>query len=261
LDAPTSPDGDGKPYYTVSSLEKGFAILELLARNGSMGVSEVARALGHNRSVSNRFLATLRDMGYLSQDEQLRYRLTLKMFNLGNKVVERMEIRSLAKPYMRHLVARHQETVNLACMENDEIVVLEMVRSNLPLKYDLPLGTRGPAYATALGKAILAHSSEEARRSYFDHVPIRPLTARTAVDSGQLEDQFRHIRSSGFSEDEEEWTEGLCCLAAPIFGADHTPHFALSMSGPVQRIRGEKKDGMVLDILRTTAELSALLGA
>ena len=150
-----------KPYYRIGSLEKGLMALELLASQGPLTVSDLAKLLGFNRSAVYRFVATLRDIGYVVQEGDGKYRTTLRMYSFGRLVVDRLEIRDLAKHVMSELSVDFGETVNLGCIENNELVVVDLVKSQKPLKSELPPGSRGAAHATALGKAILSFSDEK----------------------------------------------------------------------------------------------------
>ncbi len=258
LENALSSDHDEKPYYTVNSLEKGFSIIELLAERGTLGVSEVARHLGQNRSVSNRFLATLRDLGYVAQDSASRYHLTLKLFDLGNKLVHRMEVPSLVRPYMIELQSRHEETVNLACLDNNEVVVVDMVKSNLPLKYDLPIGFRGPAHAAALGKVLLAFGSESDRRGYLESGRLAARTPKTLVEPAEVAAELEKVRTQGYALDREEWAAGIHCVAVPLH--NHMSTYALSVSGPSQRMTEAKMEKVLKDLMQVGAHLAAVLG-
>ena len=250
-----------KPYYTITSLQKGFAVLELLARKGALGASDVARELGHHRSVANRFLATLRDLGYVAQDSRARYQLTLKMFCLGNLVCNQLEIRSMARPLMRRIVEKHKESVSLACLEKHEVVVVEMINTSHPLKYDLPIGSRGPAHAQALGKAMLAWASPEDLAGYLDKTKLRKLTPNTIDNREDLLRHLEQVRARGYALDREEWNQGLRCVAVPIFDHQQRPVFALSLSGPSHRMTEQKITGALPDLQETADQVSIILGA
>lgn len=250
-----------KPYYTISTLKKGLEILECLAEHGPLNVSEVARKLSQNRSAAHRFLATLRDMYYVRQDEQGRYLATLKLFGLGSRVVNRMEIRSFVNPVMSELAKIHDETVNLGCLEEGEIVVLDRIASKEPLKYDLPEGSRGPAYAAAMGKAILAFSGDRFLENYLDEVKLVGRTPHTLTTRESMVAELEKIRKKGYSVDNEEWTLGIRCLAMPIFDYEQKPAFAMSLSGPIQRMTDGKIKNILTALHGAVREVSAMLGS
>lgn len=255
------PPDPAKPYYTVKSLEKGLGILELLGNRSDLGVTEVARSLGESRSVCSRFLATLRDLGYVAQDDKGRYHLTLKIFSLGQKALGHLEIPALARPPMQQLVAQHNETVNLACLDNNAVVVVEMVKCQAPLQYDLPIGSRGPAHAQALGKALLAFAPPEVLAAYRQTVQMTALTPHTLTTDEDLEAELRQVREQGYALDREEWAMGIRCVAVPVLDYTGYARYALSVSGPSQRMTSRKVDQILKTLPTAAREISRILGA
>ena len=134
----------------------GFTILELLSENGEMSVSEVAAGLGIHRSASYRFLASLKQMGYVVQEPDSRYKLSFKLFELGMKLINSLEIKQVARPYMQELSSMYNETVNLGYWNGVDIIYLDKIESSELIRIDLAVGRRIPIYCTALGKSILA---------------------------------------------------------------------------------------------------------
>lgn len=250
-----------KPYYLIGSLEKGLMALELLASQGPLTVSELAKLLGFNRSAVYRFVATLRDIGYVAQEGDGKYRTTLRMYSFGRLVVDRLEIRDLAKQVMSELSAEFGETVNLGCIENDELVVVDLVKSQKPLKSELPPGSRGVAHATALGKAILAFSNEDAISGYLkDYRFMAQRTPNTISSIEALRAELLNIKAQGFAVDDEEWAEGIRCIAVPIFDYSMQPVYSLSISGPIQRMTKTAIFQMRRRLKESTSQISKLLG-
>lgn len=249
------------PYYRIGSLEKGLRTLELLVEHGSLTVQEASNLLGFNRSATHRFIATLRDMGYIMQDDNGKYIPTLRVHSLGLSLAERFESRVEARKHMTRLNEQFNETVNLGCLEGNEIVVLDMIKSQNPLKYDLPIGSRGVAHATGLGKALLACSDEATvRKCWESSIPHTRKTPNTITTFEKLLDELRNIRGLGFAIDEEEWVEGIRCIAAPILDYHGKPAYAISISGPCFRMTKSVLLGMQKELLEISAELSSLLG-
>ena len=143
-------------YYHIASLEKGMRVLELLAQKSALTVSDTARYLGLNRASSHRFLAHLKDLGYVEKDESNRYQLTLKILTLGHKAAQRFKIRRMAAGHMQGLYDTFRETINLGYLNGLEILHLDKIDSVEILRIDTPMGDTAPAYCTALGKAILS---------------------------------------------------------------------------------------------------------
>lgn len=251
---------ESKPYYQIDSLVKGIRVIELLADQGRLSVSDVARRLGQNRSASHRFLATLKDEGYVKQDSHGSYSLSLKIFGLANKAMNHMEIRSMARPHMVTLVEKHKETVNLACLDGGNVIVIEMVKGLLPLKVDLPLGSRGPAHAAALGKAMLAFSPEPVQTAYIKKRNLEKRTAQTIVTKAALKAELQGIKQRGYAVDDEEWAIGVRCVAVPVFDHNDISAYALSAAGPVQRMTDRVIKEIKNDLLAAADELSSSIG-
>lgn len=253
-------DDKTPPYYRIGSLEKGLQTLEALVAHGTLTVLEASKILGFNRSATHRFLATLKDLGYVMQ-EGARYRATLRVHSLGLAVAERLESRTAAHEMMVELNARFNETVNLGCLEGNEVVVLDMIKSHNPLKYDLPIGSRGVAHATGLGKAILAFSSDETVKACWQaSTPQLQKTANTITSFDRLSSELADIRRQGYAVDEEEWVEGIRCIAVPILDFAASPVYAISVSGPTIRMNKTVLLDMQRHLLRAKSALSALLG-
>ncbi len=249
-----------KAYYKVSSLERGLRILELLAEHGSLKVSEVATLLGTHRSAAHRFLATLKELGYVVQDSASRYRLSFRLFEMGIAMVNALGIRQITRPFLEELAEISGETVNLGHWEGDEIVYIDKVKSREVLLMDLAIGTRVPTFCSAMGKAILAHRSEEEIRVFLSSASFKPLTPKTNTDPEKLRLELELIRQRGFATDDEEMVTGIRCLAAPVFDYNGRPEYAISLSGPKSRLTDERLSLLSKDLKRICEELSRRLG-
>lgn len=249
------------PYYHVGSLEKGIQTLELLVNHGALSVLEASKVLGFNRSATHRFIATLKEMGYVIQDEDGKYRPTLRVYSLGLTVADRLESRSIIRQFMTELNNMFDETVNLGRLEGSEVVAVDMIKSRNPLKYDLPIGSRGVAHATGLGKAILAYSDEATVKNCWEKsAPHIQKTANTITSFDELQAELQNIRAQGFAIDEEEWVEGLRCIALAILDYTGRPAYALSISGPTIRMTKSVLLEMQKQLQKAATELSTLLG-
>ncbi len=249
-----------KAYYKVSSLERGLKVLELLGQKGSLSVSDVAAQLGMHRSASHRFLATLRELGYVVQDSSLRYRLSFRLFELGMAMVNALGIRQIARPFLEELAQISNETVNLGYWDGKEIVYIDKVKSREMLLMDLAIGTRVPTYCSAMGKAILAFRPADDQRAFVDSTPLKALTPKTNTDPKRLLLEMAKIREKGFAVDEEEMVMGIRCLAAPVFLYSEQPEYAISLSGPKSRLTDERMARLSKEVKRVSEELSRRLG-
>lgn len=240
-------------YYQIASLEKGMRVLELLSAQNELSVSAVAAQLGFNRAASHRFLATLRDLGYVEKNENHRYHLTFKILELGMKVANRFEIRTVARGYMQELSRAFNETVNLGIWKEQRVFHLDKIDSPEILRIDTPLGSWAPAYCTALGKAVLAYLPQDELETYLKTVRLVPHSSGTITSKKKLRQELIKVLQQGYAVDDEELSSGLRCVAAPVF--DHTGHvrYSLSVSAPSSRMpleRIEKVQQKIRDVCR-----------
>jgi DNA-binding IclR family transcriptional regulator len=228
---------EDKKYYQISSLEKGLRILEAIVENGHLSVTRAANILAINRASAHRFISTLRDLGYVRRDGRGEYEATFKLMALGMAQADRFEIRLMAKPAMRDLAAEFDETVNLGIMDRGQVIYLDKVESRELLRMDSGIGTACPPHATALGKAMTAFLPEEDFELFLAGQTLEPLTKNTITDPAKYRQEMARIRKQGYSVDNEELSLHLYCVGAPIFDHNGYPAFALSVSGPVNRIK------------------------
>ena len=250
-----------KPYYMISSLARGLQIIELLAENKNMTVSESARLLGLSRIVMHRFLATLHRLGYVRQDNRSQYNLSMKLFEVGSRVVNHTEILTIARPFMRDLVETHNETVNLGIMDRQETVVLDSLSGKEIFNYYSAIGSRSPAYSCAVGKVILAFSDLKVQQAYVSNILFETQTPTTITDPGAFIAELEMIRREGYAIENEERTAGLKCVASPVFDYTNEPTYAISISGPTYRMTHEIIATMVWDLIQSCRVISKELGS
>jgi len=249
-----------KKYYQISSLEKGMAILELLAENGELGVSEAARMMDMNRAGCHRFIATLKDMGYVEKNSNNKYQATLKIMKLAKRVLGQFEISKVARPYMHKLSIEFKETVNLGFLKNHGIVHLDKIDSLEVLRMDTALGDTAPAYCTSLGKAILAFLPDHELAHYLENVRLKRLTPNTITRKKELKAELARVRENRFAIDDEELAIGLRCVAVPILNHHSYPAYAMSVSGPAMRLTHRTIEKIRPILLKVSADLSDQMG-
>ncbi|UCF91812.1 MAG: IclR family transcriptional regulator [Desulfobacterales bacterium] len=249
-----------KKYFHINSLEKGTKVLELLAEMGELSVTKVAEHLGLNRTGSHRFLATLRELGYVEKNQDSRYQLTFKILELGMKTANRFEIRREARPYMQELSLAFRETINLGFRDGLEILHLDKIESLEILRMDSPVGSRAPAYCTALGKASLAFLPQNELDVLLNGVKLKPHGPNTITSKKKLRQELERIRNQGYAIDDEELAFGLRCVAAPIF--DHTglPRYSISVAGPAMRLTEKRMQQIQKAVKKVCGKLSQRWG-
>lgn len=251
----------GEKYYFVASLAKGLRIVELLAANREMSASKIAGHLNTSRAASHRFLTTLRDLGYVEKTEEGRFRLTFKIVDLGMQKLDGFEIRHTVHPFLREMACTFGETVNLGYWDGNAIVHLDKINSTEILRLDVGLGALAPAYCTGLGKAVLAFLPDLELEDFLGSVKWVAMSPKTITNPEKLKAEIKQIRERGYAIDDEELSLGLRCVAAPVFDYRNKPTYALSVSGPTQRMSEEKIHAIGLKLLPLCRQISRKIGA
>jgi IclR family transcriptional regulator, KDG regulon repressor len=249
-----------KPYYLVGSLVKGLQVMELLARGKPLTITEVSRALDQDRSASNRFLLTLRDLDYVKDEGNGKYILTTKLYALAYGSSQRDVINTIARPHMEKLAQCHGQTVNLGRLEGIDIVTIEVVPGTDVIRFDGQIGDRDRAHTLAMGKAVLAFRSRREQKEYLRQTKLVANTPRTLTDPDQLLNHFSKVKQRGYAIDNEEWAAGVCCVAVPVFNASGTADHAISVSGPAQSMSRQLLNRIARDLRDCCRALSGELG-
>lgn len=200
------------------SLGKGLAILQALAQaQAPRGISELARDLGLPKSAVHRLLRLLMEGGWVRQDAAWRYGPTLKIWELGTRVGEHIDLRKVAAPVMQSLLAATRETVYLSVREGFEVLVIDKLDSADAVVSHAKLASRSPAHASASGKALLAWMDERA----LAELPARlqRFTPRTHRSRSALLAELRTIRHKGFAVNRGEWHADIGGVASPVHDA------------------------------------------
>lgn len=245
----------------IQSVERACRILEhLAARGGSAGLSELARDMGLSRSTVHGLLATMQSHGVVAQDADKNYILGIKLFELGNKAVSRLDLRNLAAPALQQLVDQFQETVHLVLNDGLEVVYIDKRESPQSIQIVSRIGQRLPAYCTAVGKVMLAYKPAAELDRLLEVVELRPMTRHTITDKQKLKEHLQEIRRQGYALDQEEIAEGLQCVAAPIWDYTNQVIAAMSIAGAAVRLKDEKMQRAIQAILQAAANVSRQLG-
>jgi DNA-binding IclR family transcriptional regulator len=209
--------------------------LELLTDKTALTVSEVGVHLSLQRSAAHRFLATLRDLGYVEKNEDNRYQLTFRILEMGEKILDRFDIRNEARKFMLELSNISNETINLGIWNGSDILHLDKVESTEILKIDSSIWSTAPAYCTSLGKAILANLTKEELNDYLKRTRLVSHSPNTIVSRKKLREELKKTFERGFAVDNEEYVLGLRCIAAPVFNHTGRVKYAMSVTYPAMR--------------------------
>lgn len=240
-----------------STVAKGLSVLELLVRAPSpMRLSAVAQELGLQKSNAHRTLATLIARGYVVQEEESgRYRPSLKLFELGSKVVAEHPTRRAAAPYMQDLHKTLGETVNLYVLDKAAVLVVEKLLSPRPLRFSSQPGSRLPVPTTAAGRAMLAHEPDPAALLALARAAL-PLPAHIELDDAEVLGSLDEIRKRGYAEATNSWTPGIFSIAAPILKSDGRAAAAIGVSGPIERQTEANREAIIEALLTISARIA-----
>lgn len=222
---------------TSTSVARAFAILGVLSTRGSNGLAlmDTAGLLRMSKSTTHRYLITLERLGAVERDAQDRFHLGLKMIELAGLTLANSDLRKHAEVFLDELADRTKETVHLAVPSGIEVVYIAKADSALSIRMFSHIGARAPMYCTALGKAILAHSTAAKVNEVINAgLPLR--TSHTITSRQALLDELDKVRAQGYAVDDEENELGVCCVGAPIFDYSIRVIGAISISGPLDRM-------------------------
>jgi IclR family transcriptional regulator, pca regulon regulatory protein len=234
-----SRSGDLNPKNTVQSLAKGFRVLQAFtAEDPVLKLSEVARRAELDNGTAFRLLETLVMLGYLERfPETKQYRLTLKPLELGFNAIARMDLRSIAQPELRALVGTVREAASIGILDRDEVVFIERYQEGQArLGVDIRVGSRVPAYCTAIGHSILAFLPRAEARRILGMSRRVKVNEDTPVTLEEIEARLEKVRAAGYALADSEYIAGLRVLSAPILGGDKCAIAALSVAAPSPRM-------------------------
>jgi DNA-binding IclR family transcriptional regulator len=189
-----------------------------------------------------------------------RYRLGLRLFEFGSKAIAALDLRGHARPYLDQLQRELGETVFFCILDEGQVLYLEKVESQQSVRTGCTVGSRAPAYCTAVGKAMLAELPEAEVNDIIRRWGLKAITANTITTAAALRSELRAVRSRGYAIDNEEKEQGLRCVSAAVRGHSGTMFAALSVSGPAFRVTKERIPEIAEAVMRVASELSAELG-
>ena len=242
-------------------LEKTFRVLEAMARAESgVRVSELSRGLNQPKATVFRILFTLQELGYARQDPVTRaYHLADYAAWLTHDEV-RETLRRAARPFMERLLARFEQTVNLAILDREQVFYIDILEGLRSIRMAATVNTYAPVHSTGVGKSMLAFLHPTEAERMLAKRSLTKLTPRTITSSQAMLKHLKRVREQGCAIDNEETETGARCVAAPIFNSQAVPIAAISISGPVSHIKGEALDRMARALVAATQRVSAQIG-
>ncbi|CUS85154.1 transcriptional regulator, IclR family [Candidatus Kryptonium thompsonii] len=243
-----------------SSIEKAFAILSVFSQNGGrfeLGVGEISKILKMHKSTVHRFLRSMEKVGVIERNNETgKYRLGLKLYELGNSVSLKKIMVDRARKYLEDLHWYLNETVHFATLKNGEVVYLDKIIADRNFVIISEVGKRLPAHCTGLGKAMLAFLPESDVKRIIKEKGLKKFTKNTITNKKDLFEELKKIRECGYAIDNEEIEYGLRCIAAPIFNGDGEVIAAVSISGPSSRINETTYEEYSKHVIKTARLIS-----
>jgi len=248
--------------YKVQVIDRIFQILDLLAQSkNELGATELADGLGLHKSTVHRLMASLERYRFVEKNrDTAKYRLGWRLFELGTAAVSRLDLHSVARPFLANLAQKTHETAHLGIMSQGELISIVSVEADRSLRLPTTVGRRSPLYCTSQGKAILAFLPEAAAEEIIRNLEFKAFTRNTITKAPRLREELERIRRIGYAVDNEEMDDDLRCVGAAVFNHTGEVIAALSIAGPAYRVTGSQLPRMAEFVMLAARQLSAALG-
>jgi len=243
------------------TLLKGLRVLEAISAldGDALTIDQLAASIGLTRSNTHRTLQTLTHAGYILRDPVTGgYRCSLKLFEMGTRLLASLDVRTLAAPFMRTLANETAETVHLSVLEGADVVYIDKIDSAQPIRAYSVIGGRAPAYAVATGKALLAFQSADYLIPFQE--VLQKHTSATRASMQELRHELRDIGVKGYACNRGEWRDNVGGVAAPVFNGLGQVAAALGISGPLDRLTEDRMASVAPLVVRCAQSLSSQLG-
>ena len=242
----------------VQSLERGLAVIRAFsAERPRLSLSEVAAATGVTRAAARRFLITLGELGYVRGDGRL-FSLTPRVLELGYAYLSSLSLPALAQPHLESLVAEVNESSSVSILDGDDIVYVARVPTSRIMSVTISVGTRFPAYATSMGRVMLAALPDDMLGDYLAKARLLRLTARTRTTAATLRTEILRVRAQGWALVDQELEDGLRSVAAPIRDPDGLTVAAVNISVAAGRATLDAiRRNLVPPLIATAARIEA----
>jgi IclR family transcriptional regulator, pca regulon regulatory protein len=237
----------------VQSLDRGLAVIRAFGPDRErLSLSEVARATGLTRAATRRFLLTLVQLGYVRSDGR-EFSLRPRVLELGYAYLSGLALPEIAAPHLEELVAKVRESSSISVLDGDHIVYVARVPTKRIMTVAISVGTRFPAYATSMGRVLLAAMSPENLELYLAAANLDALTGRTVTDREALRAVIGEVARQGYALVDQELEEGLRAIAVPIHGKGGAVTAAVNLSAHASRVTMTAMRTDLLPALQETA--------
>ena len=237
----------------LSTLERGLSVLRAFNQSRpEMQMSEVAAATGLNPAVARRCLHTLVHLGYVARHGR-RFLLRPEVLVFGSAFLASMNIEGVAGPHLQAVRDETGDSSSMAVLSGHDILYIGHVSTNRRIRLGASVGTRFPAYATSLGKVLLAYQGDEAIETYLESAKLARLTEHTITSKAELRERLREARTNGYDSAQDELDYGIVSVAVPVFDGDRQIAAAINCSTSTTRISREELVATRLPLLQRAA--------
>jgi IclR family pca regulon transcriptional regulator len=237
----------------LSTLARGLSVLRSFTKERpEMTLSEVAVATDLSPAVARRCLHTLVELGYVGKKGKL-FLLTPEVMGFASAFLESMNIEEVVRPYLQEVRDQTGDSTSLAVLSDMDILYLVHVSTNRMIRLVAGFGTRFPAYATSLGRALLAYQPKQAIDEYLERVELKKLTDKTITSKTKLRSILSNCRKNGYASIQDELDYGIVSVAVPVFGSDGEILAAINCSTATTRVNRDEMVETRLPALREAA--------
>jgi DNA-binding IclR family transcriptional regulator len=257
------PDSETKVSpYRVQVLDRALAILDTLSKEREdLSLMELTARLQLHKSTAHRLLMILERHRMVEREPQTgRYRLGLRLFELGALAIARFDIRDRARPHLERVLFETEETVHLCVLDAGEVLYVDKLEPSRSVRMASRIGRLSPAHCSAVGKAMLAHLAEREVDDILKRHGLPRMTARTMVTPADLKAELQSIRQRGYAIDNEEAEDGVRCVGAAVLGHHGRPLGAISASAPSFRLTMERVPAVAASVCRAAQAISVESG-
>ena len=244
----------------IKSLERGLKILEILGEvSRPLTLTEIANLSNLNKTSTKRFLHTLGILGYVNRDGSKRFFLGSKNLSLGFSFLNSSNLRKMAKPYLDELAHELKATVNLAVLDNLDMLFLYRKEVKQFLKYDLQAGSKLPAYLTACGKMLLAGLPDDELKKKIDAMELHQITPKTNTSKKHLLKDIRETRKRGYSVVDRELSMDLYTVGVPVINGKNRVVAAMNAALQIKDVDSMGIDEIVKKLMKKGEQISRIL--
>jgi IclR family pca regulon transcriptional regulator len=237
----------------VTALARGLAVIRVFgADRPRMTLADIAKRVSLPRATVRRSLITLATLGYVETDGR-NFAVTPKVLALANAYLASSPLPRAAQPMLERLAETTRESCWAAILDDQDVLLVAGARTNRLLSTGLAVGSRLPAFCSALGRVLLAGDTDEKLDAFFDRLTPRSLTPRTVTETDAIRRAILVAREEGYAISDGEVESGVCSIAVPVVDAYGRTVAAMNATAPSSRVRRTEIVGRFLPLLRQAA--------